>query len=190
MTASTMLFFQHEELDRINEDTQQREKGENDPKIVFMIPATLIYLFMMTPRIIANGFVWAVTPPIFYLTIFLEFLFSMIISHCLFKDLRDNQVVPGGFLLALTNTICPTAPIGKVWLINGISTMYTILKLVCVYVSAGNYSDFKGLFIDVCGQPDLFRCFDQHDISNSSCNDSFNIFRPCCTLDGEFGGDP
>ena len=62
LTAATFLFFQHDEMGELNPETQQREVGENDPKLLWILTTTTLYLFVNIPRIFSNGLVFSVVP--------------------------------------------------------------------------------------------------------------------------------
>ena len=56
LTAASFLFFQHEEFGRFNKEIGIREKGDNDPKLLYLIPTTVIrvfawlYIFYLIPQ--------------------------------------------------------------------------------------------------------------------------------------------
>ena len=167
LTAATFLFFQHEEMGELNPKTQQREVGENDPKLLWILTTTTLYLFVNIPRIFSNGLVFSVTPKTAFCLLLVEILISLMMSHFHIGILTDNEIVPGGLLRAITNVMCPTAPYKKIWLINLFSIQYIVVKLIIVYVIVTYYSS---LLVDVCGQPDIFRCFTEDDFpSNVTC---------------------
>ena len=152
-------------MGRLNPETEIAEVGENNPKLIWLLPTTILYLFVNIPRIFANGFVLSVTPKVAFGLLIIELLISLMMSHFLIRILTDNELVPGGLLRAITNAMCPTAPYGKIWLINLLSILYTIIKLIVVYVVVTYYPSF---LIDVCRDPDLFRCFTEDDLSNNA----------------------
>ena len=126
LTAATFLFFQHEEMGELNPETQQREVGENDPKLLWILTTMMLYLFVNVPRIFSNGFVFSVTPKSAFCLLLVEILVSLMMSHFHIGILTDNEIVPGGLLRAITNVMCPTAPYKKIWLINMFSIQYTV----------------------------------------------------------------
>ena len=138
----------------------------------------------------ANGFVLAITPNLAIVLFIVEFALAAMFSHKFVNDLRDNEVVPGGILLAITNGMCPTGPIRRVGIINGISTFITICKLACVYIIMKYFNQTPGLLTAVCEQPDLFRCFTEEDVVGLNCtlkkyNSSLPIVSPRLCRAGE-----
>ena len=74
LTATTFLFYQHEDINWYDPETNQPQKGTNNPKIIFIVPATLLYIFLNVPRIIANGMVLAISPSLGVVMITIEII--------------------------------------------------------------------------------------------------------------------
>ena len=170
LTAATFLFFQHEEFSTLNEETQRRDPGENDPKLLYLIPTTLFYILVNTPRIFSNGFVLAVAPHVAIIFFVIEFAFGIFLSNRYVHKITDNEVVPGGLLLAITNVMSPTGPIGRIGVINTISSLITICKIGFIFIIVKHLDHIHWLMSGICDQPDLFRCFDEDDFRNSNCS--------------------
>ena len=62
LTASTFLLYQHEEYLTIDPETLQENRGINNPKLMFVIPVTFLYVLLNIPRLFANGLLLSISP--------------------------------------------------------------------------------------------------------------------------------
>ena len=178
LTSATFLFYQHEDILSFDAQAKQRHHGTNDPKIIFMIPTTMMYLFINIPRLFANGLLLAITPLLASLMLFIELGVSLCLSHCFIQKINNTTGI-GGFLLGITNAICPNAPLRKIGMLNMISTICTVCKLMFLYPIV-IYLSKNDTFVRQVGQnPDLFRCFESNLIKNETIKDECrNNFTP------------
>ena len=140
---------------------------------MYLVSTTILYLLVNTPRTLSNGFILAIAPPVAISLFVFEFALAILLSHKYINNIRDNEVVPGGLLLAITNAMSPTGPIGKIGVINCISCLVTICKLGFVYIIITYLDQIHWLLSDTCDQPDLFRCFLEEDFIDAGC--PFNV---------------
>ena len=187
LTATTFLFYQHEDIAWYDPETNQPQKGINNPKIIFIVPATLLYILLNIPRIIANGLILAISPLLGVFMFTIEIIAAFVFSHYFILDIRSNKGI-GGFILAITNCICPNAPVSKIGIINMTSSIYTITKLILLYPTVHYLHDNEVFVRQVKQNPDLFRCFSDvliptHSIHKNATNDSIEQKiqspRPC-----------
>ena len=158
LTSATFLFYQHEDVVWFDLETEQEQRGTNDPKLIFMVPSTVIYILINIPRILANGLLLAISPLLACIMLLFEFIMGLCLSHCFIRKI-DSNIDIGGFLLAVTNAICPNAPLRKIGLLNAVSTIYTVGKLILLYPIV-TYLSENEVFVRPFGKdPDLFRCY-------------------------------
>ena len=187
LTATIFLFYQHQDIDWYDPETNQPEKGTNNPNIIFVMPTMMLYIFLNVPRIFANGLILAISPFLGVVMFSIEIIVGFILSHYLICNIGSNKGI-GGFILAITNCICPNAPVSKVGVINMTSTIYTVIKLLVLYPTVHYLHDNEVFVRQVLQNPDLFRCFSNVSIATQVENnyETVNIIgqkihspRPC-----------
>ena len=155
MTASTYLFFQHDDYTSFDKKIQRRTPGVNDPTLITIVVCTLLYIMMNAPRIFANALVLSVSPALAIAMIVAEFVINLIICNRWALSLKKNAVFPSGFVTAAINYACPCYPIRKVGRINLFSALLIITKVVFLYPIISN----EWLTIQLDQNPNILQCW-------------------------------
>ena len=119
MTASTYLFYQHNEYVTYDEIYKKRTPGLNDPKLINTLVCTLCYLMVNCPRICANALIISISPRLALVMMSIELLPNLWISNKYAIILKFNASFPSGIMTAFVNYVCPFAgPIQSIGKIN------------------------------------------------------------------------
>ena len=134
LTCSTLAFYNHEDFKTFDKDSQRRLEGQNDPAMVHILPITFLYSLLNIPKICVNGLILSITPFLGGIMLVVEAILGLTLSHIYIKPLSDNEYTPGGIILGVTNVICPNYPVSKIWVINLISAIFSIIKVSMMYI--------------------------------------------------------
>ena len=155
MTASTYLFFQHDDYISFDRKRKTRTPGLNDPSLISIAACTLLYIMVNAPRIFANALILSVSPQMAILMMLLEFGVNLFVCEKLALSLKKNAVFPSGFISAAINYACPCYPITNLGQINLFSTSLIILKVIALYPIL--YTNTFTLELDQ--KPNILQCW-------------------------------
>ena len=133
MTASTYLYFQHEDYISFDKKRKIRTPGLNDPSLISILACTALYIMINVPRIFSNALILSVSPIMGIVMMIPEFVINLVICNKLALSLKKNAVFPSGFISAAINYACPCYPIRNIGYINLWSTLLIIVKLIALY---------------------------------------------------------
>ena len=165
MTSASFLFLQHQQYIIYDKKTDRRFRGIYDPSFVHVILCTVLYLFVNVPRVLANAVIASISPAMALVLMFIELLVFLVFCHFYSNRLGNNSIFPSGLVSALANFISVTGPFRKIGHINLFANALLMIKLALIYPIVYNES----LTVDICRDPDVFRCWNITEKINHTC---------------------
>ena len=125
----------------------------------------MLYLFVNVPRVLANAVIASISPAMALVLMFIELLVFLVFCHFYSNRLGNNSIFPSGLVSALANFISVTGPFRKIGHINFFANALLMIKLALIYPIVDN----KTLTVDICMDPDVFRCWNITEKINHTC---------------------
>ena len=165
MTSASFLFLQHQQYIIYDKKTDRRFRGIYDPKFAHVILCTVLYLFVNVPRVLANAVILSISPEMALVLMVIELLIFLLFCHFYSNRLGNNSIFPSGLVSALANFISVTGPFKKIGHINLFANALLMIKVALIYPIVDN----ETLTVDICNDPDVFRCWNMTEKINHTC---------------------
>ena len=165
MTSASFLFLQHQQYIIYDKKTDRRFRGIYDPSFAHVILCTVLYLFVNVPRVLANAVILSISPEMALVLMVIELLIFLLFCHFYSNRLGNNSIFPSGLVSALANFISVTGPFRKIGHINLFANALLMIKVALIYPIVDN----EKLTVDICNDPDVFRCWNMTEKINHTC---------------------